>query len=1085
MWEQHHPSSPFKMEDDDNDLLYNNKSLNCQKSRSHIKQTYNQNQDLIFQKSPSSSITNFYTNINNYHDTSDHDHGKIDDPSPNLNLTTKRRRRQRRFKSQSRVNIINLLHKASHHHHHKSISTLFLTILTIIIDILFFTLTITNIHCYNLDTQKALLKQGPEGSYFGYSIAQHVVYDASNLDSTYRSFVLVGAPKAEARLSLRHTVQRPGAVYKCDFDQSQSCHLLDVDPTSTLLGQLGSNAANSRTSNNNNNNIANNSTSVTGFILASNSDPIVQHDNQWLGVSVKSQGPNGYAMVCAHRQILKGPKFQWPQGICYSLTRNLTCHKPWQPCLNRPVNYGHEEYGFCQVGTSCDISDTSDIVLGSPGPRVWRGTIFSNSISFTPKDDRTWYMAPIQDNEAKVDYYSYLGMSIITGKFFNKQQHFISGAPRSKETGQVLIMTKHQSVNDYLAQQLSSSDNSNFKTIQIIDGDQVGASFGYTLAKLDFNGDGLLDLAVGAPFYFTKNEGGAVYFYTNNGKQFNPTPSVKLVGKARESRFGFALANCGDLNHDKYDDIAIGAPYEGPGGVVYIHLGSANGIKPSPSQVIRASSINTNLQTFGYSLSGGLDMDLNGYPDLVVGSYADDSVYILRARPIIQITTSIAGNLTRIDANRTTCDGERNQLPCFKFNTCFELDPSEIGQYTDSMKLKYRIEAETFTGKKFSRVKFHDSENSDAQHILEKEILIDNPYRGMKLKRCNTQRVLIRDRSDIHSPIQFKLTYSLVQPNNNQQNLASSQPSGSSSLSSTFSLTSRNRIVLSSSINSGPNQLSNSGSSTSSSSLSSTSSSCCSPSSSCSSLVDSSPPSAIAMPAPFPILNQEEAQRVFSARFLKDCGSNDICESHLNVEGDLAVPKESLWINEVGNVWDKQANVSIRVTNNNEPAYEAKLFINHPSSVTYSGTKILKAASFVECTPLPDMNQIRCDLGNPMPRGSTKLLMIFQTQGQAGTFDFQLMVNTTSQNSPDAKWQAELSKTVMKKAEIQYIPRQPPVITTDQQVTEPPIWLILLAILLGILMFGILFYCLHINGFFERRNKGVQYTQAETEDRFR
>lgn len=49
-------------------------------------------------------------------------------------------------------------------------------------------------------------------------------------------------------------------------------------------------------------------------------------------------------------------------------------------------------------------------------------------------------------------------------------------------------------------------------------------------------------------------------------------------------RFGFALTNLGDLNKDGYEDIAIGAPYEGKG-TVYIYLGSKNGIIKTPSQV--------------------------------------------------------------------------------------------------------------------------------------------------------------------------------------------------------------------------------------------------------------------------------------------------------------------------------------------------------------------------------------------------------------------------------------------------------------------------------------------------------------------
>jgi hypothetical protein len=54
-------------------------------------------------------------------------------------------------------------------------------------------------------------------------------------------------------------------------------------------------------------------------------------------------------------------------------------------------------------------------------------------------------------------------------------------------------------------------------------------------------------------------------------------------------RFGFALANLGDINKDRYEDLAVGAPYEGKG-VVYIYLGSRHGIITEPSQVLSSKS---------------------------------------------------------------------------------------------------------------------------------------------------------------------------------------------------------------------------------------------------------------------------------------------------------------------------------------------------------------------------------------------------------------------------------------------------------------------------------------------------------------
>lgn len=65
-------------------------------------------------------------------------------------------------------------------------------------------------------------------------------------------------------------------------------------------------------------------------------------------------------------------------------------------------------------------------------------------------------------------------------------------------------------------------------------------------------------------------------------------------------------------------DIAVGAPYGGTErkGVVYIYLGSDKGIITKYSQMIEAGDLNTGLSTFGWSLSGGHDMDNNRYPGL-------------------------------------------------------------------------------------------------------------------------------------------------------------------------------------------------------------------------------------------------------------------------------------------------------------------------------------------------------------------------------------------------------------------------------------------------------------------------------------
>lgn len=148
--------------------------------------------------------------------------------------------------------------------------------------------------------------------------------------------------------------------------------------------------------------------------------------------------------------------------------------------------------------------------------------------------------------------------------------------------------------------------------------------------------------------------------YQNRNNNFTDNYTTKLTGKL-ESRFGMALANLGDINKDGCEDIAIGAPYEG-NGVVYIYLGTPNGLSTVPSQVITASGLGLNvpaLKTFGGALSGGVDLDNNTYPDLVIGAYDSAAVTTLLARPITNIKTSVIGlELQNIDPTKKGCPAD-------------------------------------------------------------------------------------------------------------------------------------------------------------------------------------------------------------------------------------------------------------------------------------------------------------------------------------------------------------------------------------------------------------------------------------------
>jgi len=67
---------------------------------------------------------------------------------------------------------------------------------------------------------------------------------------------------------------------------------------------------------------------------------------------------------------------------------------------------------------------------------------------------------------------------------------------------------------------------------------------------------------------------------------------------------------------------------------------------------------NLKIRTLGYSLSGnGVDLDQNGYPDLISGAYESDMAILIRARPIVDIKIEVRPpeKLRNIDPTKTGC----------------------------------------------------------------------------------------------------------------------------------------------------------------------------------------------------------------------------------------------------------------------------------------------------------------------------------------------------------------------------------------------------------------------------------------------
>lgn len=65
-----------------------------------------------------------------------------------------------------------------------------------------------------------------------------------------------------------------------------------------------------------------------------------------------------------------------------------------------------------------------------------------------------------------------------------------------------------------------------------------------------------------------------------------PNGTLEAERKPQDSRFGYALAALPDLNHDGFNDVAVGAPLEdGHRGAVYLYYGARGTVLPTYKQV--------------------------------------------------------------------------------------------------------------------------------------------------------------------------------------------------------------------------------------------------------------------------------------------------------------------------------------------------------------------------------------------------------------------------------------------------------------------------------------------------------------------
>jgi len=162
----------------------------------------------------------------------------------------------------------------------------------------------------------------------------------------------------------------------------------------------------------------------------------------------------------------------------------------------------------------------------------------------------------------------------------------------------------------------SGADGSIIFTLLDPDEDE-GNRFGFAVAGLgDVNGDGVADMLVGVPKRngATEDDVGIAYIFSGaNGSLIRSlTPPTEVLS----SRFGTAVADAGDVNHDGVDDILIGAPGNSRAFVFNGATGALIFTIISPAN----RNAEGRLPSFGFAVAGGKDVDGDGTPDFVIGA---------------------------------------------------------------------------------------------------------------------------------------------------------------------------------------------------------------------------------------------------------------------------------------------------------------------------------------------------------------------------------------------------------------------------------------------------------------------------------
>jgi hypothetical protein len=207
-------------------------------------------------------------------------------------------------------------------------------------------------------------------------------------------------------------------------------------------------------------------------------------------------------------------------------------------------------------------------------------------------------------------------------------------------------------------------------------GADAGDLFGYALAVGDFDGDGIDDLAVGAPLFNNAQGLVEVFFGTNTGLPAAPTVTIQgNTGNqgTGQRNFGSMVAAVGPVGGGMGSALLIGAPFDGTSGTSYLFLGRKQANWSGITSYTQADTTFTSAANDGLGFRFGAvplgDVNNDGSPDFTVpASPGGASLYLVEGGTLTagsQSLTAAGGSLGVLTENAACTSAGSTYGTCF------------------------------------------------------------------------------------------------------------------------------------------------------------------------------------------------------------------------------------------------------------------------------------------------------------------------------------------------------------------------------------------------------------------------------------